>query len=139
MRDMTGKIVPALATEWGPSADNPNEWHFKLREGVKFHDGADFDSEDAVFSLERAMTKDSDYKELLASVKGVRADGEYGLIIEINGPNPIMANNLTNMFMMDKGWLKPTTRSKFRTTRAEKKHSLRVTPTVQARTKAGQP
>jgi peptide/nickel transport system substrate-binding protein len=104
MRDMTGKMVPALATEWGPSADNPNEWHFKLREGVTFHDGAEFDSEDAVFSLERAMTKDSDYKELLASVKGVRADGKYGLIIETNGPNPIMANNLTNMFMMDKGW-----------------------------------
>ncbi|MGI9365708.1 MAG: ABC transporter substrate-binding protein [Rhizobiaceae bacterium] len=104
MRDMTGAIVPALATEWGPSADNPNAWTFKLREGVKFHDGAEFDSEDAVFSLKRAMTKDSDYKELLASVKDVRTDGKYGLIIETNGPNPIMPNNLTNLFMMDKQW-----------------------------------
>jgi len=104
MRDMTGAVVPALATEWAPSADNPNAWNFKLREGVKFHDGAEFDSEDAVFSLKRAMTKDSDYKELLASVKDVRADGKYGLIIETNGPNPIMPNNLTNLFMMDKTW-----------------------------------
>ncbi len=104
MRDMTGQVVPALATEWGPSADNPNEWKFKLREGVKFHDGADFDSEDAVFSLKRAMTKDSDYKELLASVTDVRADGKYGVIIETSGPNPTMANNLTNLFMMDKQW-----------------------------------
>jgi len=104
MRDMTGKVVPALATEWGPSPSNPNEWVFKLREGVSFHDGAEFDSEDAVFSLNRAMTKDSDYKELLASVKSVRADGKYGVIIETTGPNPTMANNLTNLFMMDKQW-----------------------------------
>ncbi len=104
MRDMTGAIVPALATEWNPSEENPNVWVFKLREGVSFHDGAEFDSEDVVFSLNRAMTDDSDYKELLASVKEVRAADKYTVEIETNGPNPIMPNNLTNMFMMDKGW-----------------------------------
>ncbi|EFL89310.1 ABC transporter substrate-binding protein [Ahrensia sp. R2A130] len=104
IRDMTGKIVPALATEWGVSADNPNVWKFKLREGVKFHDGSEFDSEDVVFSLNRAMTKDSDFKELLASVKEVRADGKYGVDIETTGPNPIMPSNLTNMFILDKTW-----------------------------------
>ncbi|GAB5439146.1 ABC transporter substrate-binding protein [Falsiruegeria mediterranea] len=104
MRDMTGAMVPALATEWGPSEANPNVWVFKLREGVTFHDGAEFDSEDVVFSLNRAMTPDSDYKELLASVKEVRATDKYTVEIETNGPNPIMPNNLTNMFMMDKGW-----------------------------------
>ena len=104
MRDMTGAMVPALATEWGPSADNPNVWVFKLREGVTFHDGAEFDSEDVKFSLDRAMTPDSDYKELLASVVEVRAPDKYTIEIETNGPNPIMANNLTNMFIMDKGW-----------------------------------
>ncbi len=104
MRDMTGAIVPALATEWGPSESNPNVWVFKLRESVTFHDGAAFDSEDVVFSLNRAMTPDSDYKELLASVKEVRAPDAYTVEIETNGPNPIMPNNLTNMFMMDKDW-----------------------------------
>ncbi|WP_171177399.1 ABC transporter substrate-binding protein [Ruegeria sp. HKCCD8929] len=104
MRDMTGAMVPALATEWGPSEENPNIWVFKLREGVTFHDGAEFDSEDVVFSLNRAMTPDSDYKELLASVKEVRAADKYTVEIETNGPNPIMPNNLTNMFMMDKTW-----------------------------------
>ena len=104
VRDMEAKMQPALATEWAPDPENPNLWRFTLREGVKFHDGADFTSEDAVFSLKRAMSEDSDYKELLASVKDVRADGDYGLIIETDGPNPIMPSNLTNMFMMDKGW-----------------------------------
>ena len=104
MRDMEGTIVPALATEWNPSEDNPNVWVFKLREGVTFHDGAAFTAEDVVFSLNRAMTEDSDYKELLASVTEVRADGDYTVEIETGGPNPIMPNNLTNMFIMDKTW-----------------------------------
>ena len=104
MRDMTGAIVPALATEWYPSPDDPNVWVFKLREGVTFHDGAAFDSEDAVFSFNRAMSPDSDYKELLASVKEVRANGPYEFHIVTDGPNPIMPNNLTNLFIIDKGW-----------------------------------
>ncbi|MEP1353643.1 MAG: ABC transporter substrate-binding protein [Tateyamaria sp.] len=104
IRDHTGAIEAALATEWGPSADDPNIWVFKLREGVTFHDGAAFDSEDVVFSMNRAMTPDSDYKELLASVKEVRAAGTYTVEIVTDGPNPIMPNNLTNLFIMDKDW-----------------------------------
>ena len=104
MRDMTGAIVPALATEWAPDPNDPNVWIFKLREGVKFHDGADFTAEDAVFSFNRAMSPDSDYKELLASVKEVKANGDYEFHIVTNGPNPIMPSNLTNLFIMDKGW-----------------------------------
>jgi peptide/nickel transport system substrate-binding protein len=104
IRDHSGAIVGTLATSWAPSPDNPNIWVFNLREGVTYHDGSAFDSEDVVFSLNRAMTEDSDYKELLASVKEVRAAGPYTIEIETNGPNPIMPNNLTNMFIMDKDW-----------------------------------
>ncbi len=104
IRDMTGAPVPALATEWGPSESDPNVWWFKLREGVTFHDGAEFDSEDVVFSFNRAMSEDSNYKELLASVVEVRADGKFGFEIVTDGPNPIMPSNLTNIFIMDKGW-----------------------------------
>ena len=104
MRDMTGAPVPALATEWAPSSETPSVWVFKLREGVTFHDGSEFDSEDVVFSFNRAMTPDSDMKELLNSIKEVRATGKYTFEIETKEPNPIMANNLTNIFIMDKGW-----------------------------------
>ena len=104
MRDITGAIVPALATAWSPSGNDPNVWVFNLREGVRFHDGAEFDSEDAVFSFKRAMTPDSDYKELLASVKEVRAPGKFVFEIVTDGPNPIMPSNLTNLFIIDRGW-----------------------------------
>ncbi|MEQ6203380.1 ABC transporter substrate-binding protein [Sulfitobacter sp. HNIBRBA2951] len=104
MRDMAGTMVPALATEWAPSSDDPNVWVFKLRSGVTFHDGAAFDSEDAKFSLERAMSENSDHKALLASVTEIRAPDAMTVEIVTDGPNPIMPNNLTNIMMMDKGW-----------------------------------
>ncbi len=106
MRDMTGKIVPALATEWGPSEADPNVWWFTLRQGVTFHDGSAFDSEDVVFSFNRAMTPDSDFKELLASVVEVRATGPYGFEIVTDGPNPIMPSNITGLLIMDETWAK---------------------------------
>ena len=103
-RDMSGQQVAALATEWGPLASDPNVWSFKLREGVTFHNGETFDSEDVVFSFNRAMSPDSDMKELLSSVKEVRANGPFGFEIVTDGPNPIMAANLNDIYIMDKGW-----------------------------------
>ena len=104
VRNMVGEMEPALATSWEPSADNDNVWVFTLREGVTFHGGEAFDSADAVFSLNRAMTEASNFKELLSSVKEVRAAGPYTVEIETNGPNPLLPNNLTNIMMMDQGW-----------------------------------
>ncbi len=104
IRDTSGAFVPTLATDWAPSADNPNVWVFNLRQGVKFHDGADFTAEDVVFSFERAKQPNSDMKELIGSITAVRAVGDHTVEIETDGPNPILPSNLTNLFMMDKGW-----------------------------------
>ncbi len=104
IRDVTGAFEPALATEWGPKADDPNVWVFKLREGVKFHDGADFNAEDVVFSFERAKQPNSDMKELIGSITEVRAVDDYTVEIVTDGPNPILPSNLTNLFILDKGW-----------------------------------
>ncbi len=103
-RDMSGAIIPSLATDWSALPDNPKIWRFNLRKGVKFHNGASFDSEDVVFSLNRAMADGSEMKELLSSIKEVRAVDSHVVDIETNGANPLLINNLTNMFMMDKGW-----------------------------------
>ena len=45
----TGKLAPMLATEWKRIDDRT--WRFKLRQGVKFHDGSPFDSEAAAFAV----------------------------------------------------------------------------------------
>ena len=104
IRDMSGQFQAALATDWAPSADDPNVWVFNLRQGVKYHDGADFTAEDVVFSINRAKSENSDMKELIGSITEVRAVGDYQVEIVTSGPNPILPSNLTNLFMMDKGW-----------------------------------
>ena len=102
-RDMAGQIIPALATSWA-ATDNPNVWEFKLRKDVKFHGGEDFTADDVVFSMNRAMMPTSAMKELLSSVKEVRKVDDHTVHIETNGPNPLMPNNLTNLFIMDSEW-----------------------------------
>ncbi len=51
--DRDGKVQPQLAESWTPSPDGLT-YTFKLRSGVKFHDGAAFDSAAAKFTLDRA-------------------------------------------------------------------------------------
>lgn len=48
----TTDLQPSLATSWSVSPDGKT-WTFKLRPGVKFHDGTDFDAEAVKFNVER--------------------------------------------------------------------------------------
>ena len=49
VRIENGEPVARLATEWTPNEDS-TVWTFKLREGVKFHNGEAFTAEDVVFT-----------------------------------------------------------------------------------------
>src|SRR6478735_5894691 len=54
--DNDGTAMPMLATKWYPE-NGGTEWVFELRQGVKFHHGKEFTSEDVVATLERAQNK----------------------------------------------------------------------------------
>ena len=100
-RDAALVLQPELAESWEAG---PDGWTFKLRQGVKFHDGSDFTAEDVVFSFERANHEASDYKEQAKNVTGVEVIDDYTVKLLTDGPNPILPNQLTSIFMMDKGW-----------------------------------
>jgi peptide/nickel transport system substrate-binding protein len=52
--DRQMKIVPELAESWSVSNDGLT-WTFKLRAGVKFHDGKDFGAKDVVYTFKRLI------------------------------------------------------------------------------------
>ena len=73
----TLNVVPELATEWTPNAD-ATEWTFKLREGVKFHDGTPFNADAVVFNFKRLFEPDFEF--------GFRAGGKnYNIVPDIFG------------------------------------------------------
>lgn len=102
-RDTQGKEVPALATSW-KITDDANVWEFKLRPNVTFHNGNTFNADDVVFSLERARQPTSDMKGLLTSVESITKVDDLTVHIRTKGPNPLLPNNLGDMFIMDKEW-----------------------------------
>src|SRR5690348_7281691 len=48
-QDGGGRLLPSLAVSWRPVSDTV--WEFKLRDGVKWHDGRPFTAGDVAFSL----------------------------------------------------------------------------------------
>jgi peptide/nickel transport system substrate-binding protein len=61
-------------------------------------------SEDVVFSILRAKQPTSDFKEYISSISSVKAIDEYSIQIETTEPNPILLNQLSNIFVMSKAW-----------------------------------
>jgi peptide/nickel transport system substrate-binding protein len=54
-----GKLMPGLATDWKSDAKEPKKWTFKLRQGVKFHDGSAFDADAVVWNLDKVLNDKS--------------------------------------------------------------------------------
>ena len=53
--DRPGKLVPGLATEWKVDDTDKKKWRFTLRQGVKFHDGSDFNADAVIWNLDKVL------------------------------------------------------------------------------------
>ena len=97
------KIEPALATSW--RTISPTVWRFTLRQGVKFHNGADFDADDVVATWQRMNTPGALVMTVVNPIKDVRKVDSHTVDIETKQPFPILLSILTHFFVMDKDWL----------------------------------
>ena len=101
-RDRGMQLQPGLATEW--SRIEPTMWRFKLRQGVKFHDGTPFTADDVVFSFDRATHPGSNLGSPLATVKEVKKIDDLTVDFVTDGPDPILPLNLPTVAIMSKKW-----------------------------------
>ena len=71
--DKPSGLIPGLAESWEVSKTEPTKWTFKLRKGVKFHDGSDFNADAVVFNMERLFNdKSPQYSARMVSLTNFR-------------------------------------------------------------------
>jgi peptide/nickel transport system substrate-binding protein len=95
-------LEPSLALSWG--AVDAKTWRFKLRPNVRFHDGAPFTADDAVFSIERALAKTSQRAFQLKGVLGARKVDEGTIDVQLAAPDAVLPEKLLLVAMMSKAW-----------------------------------
>lgn len=89
--DEKGDIVPGLATSW--EARGTDTWIFKIREGVKFHNGEPFDADAAVFNINYLLSdegKTTNAARQVHNVASARAVDKTTVEVALKRPNPIL-------------------------------------------------
>jgi peptide/nickel transport system substrate-binding protein len=90
-----GKLAPGLATEW--KLQGQNAWVFKLRSGVKYHNGDPFTSADVKFSIDRTLDstlKGNRVLTVLSTVERVEAPDPATAVIHTKKPDPLLPARL---------------------------------------------
>ena len=94
-KDGTLEVEPALATSWNISNDG-TEYTFSLRQGVKFHDGSDFNADDVLFTAQRAQNvpkSPSGFGTYLKGKEFIKIDS-HTIHIKTKKPYPLMPNDI---------------------------------------------
>ena len=101
-------VIPGLATEWKVEDADHTKWIFKLRPGVKFHDGSDFNADAVVWNVDKVLNKEAPQYD--PSQIGVTASRMPTLVsakkiddltveLTTKEPDSFLPINLTNLFM----------------------------------------
>lgn len=93
-------LEPRLAESW--RVVNDTTWEFKIRQGVKFHDGSDMTAEDVKFSIDRipAVSGPTPTTVYVRSVKEVRIVNPSTVHVITHAPAPTLPNDFVRVFVV---------------------------------------
>ncbi|RVT90109.1 ABC transporter substrate-binding protein [Rhodovarius crocodyli] len=101
-RSRTLGLAPGLAVSW--EQVEPTRWRFRLREGVRFHEGQTFTAEDVVFSIDRAKQPTSNFGIYVDTIESAVAVDPMTVDVITRVPDPILPNKIASVFMMSRSW-----------------------------------
>ena len=102
-QDEQQALKPGLAESWRALDDVT--WEFRLRKGVKWHDGSDFTAEDVIASFKRAPAvpnSPSSFGIYTRPIKEVSAPDPFTLRIRTDKPYPLLPNDLVAIMIIPK-------------------------------------
>lgn len=95
-------LVPGLAEQW--TQTGPLSWRFKLRAGVKFHDGTPLTADDVVFSIQRAKEPTSQIAVYANAVGTPKRVDELTVDFQLATFNPIFLQHIDQLWIMSRKW-----------------------------------
>jgi peptide/nickel transport system substrate-binding protein len=101
--DADSRMIPGAATSW--KAIDDKTWEFKLRKGIKFHDGSELTAEDVVFSIERIPNVPNSPGPFTAYTKAIQkidVVDPYTLRFRYAAPYPLAPNDLSTIYIVSK-------------------------------------
>jgi peptide/nickel transport system substrate-binding protein len=101
--DENARLVPGLAESW--RAIDPTTWEFRLRRGVKFHDGAELTAEDVLFSLDRPATivgSPGPFTTFTRPIAAKEAPDRYTVRLRTREPYAMLPYDVQNIFIVSK-------------------------------------
>jgi peptide/nickel transport system substrate-binding protein len=106
--DKPSVVIPGLATEWNVDPGDKTKWSFKLRPGVKFHDGSSFDADAVIWNVEKVLKQDVaqfDPSQVgvtasrMPSLRSARKIDAMTVELTTAAPDALLPINLTNLYM----------------------------------------
>lgn len=95
MRDEDMQLVPGLAESWTPIDDTT--WEFKLRPGVKFHNGEEFNADAVKFTIDRILDPNAKSPTLsyIRTIASVEVVDPYTVRIKTSAPDPLLPTRMS--------------------------------------------
>ena len=106
--DKPSVVIPGLATEWKVDDADKTKWTFKLRPGVKFHDGSALTADAIVWNVEKVLKKDAPHfapdqigvtVSRMPTLESATKVDDLTVVLKTKEPDSFLPINLTNLFI----------------------------------------